>query len=87
VVHGDGLGDLEEPDQLETVQALSPGRVLVDFRQPGVYGRVGGDEAVDVGEPEEPADAVHHRVDRGDPQAGLAEVADVQLDVGTLDAD
>ena len=57
VVDGDGLGDLEEPDQLEPVQALGAGLVAVDLRQPGVDGRVGGDEPVDVGEPEEPADA------------------------------
>ena len=34
-----------------------------------------------VGEPEESADAVHHGVDRGDPQPALTEVADVELDV------
>jgi hypothetical protein len=50
-----------------------------------VDGRVGGDEAVDVGEPEEATDAVHHGVDRGDPQPAVAEVADVQLDVRALD--
>ncbi|MEJ7742823.1 MAG: hypothetical protein WKF73_09895 [Nocardioidaceae bacterium] len=43
--------------------------------------------AVDVGEPEEAADAVHHRGDRGVHQPGLAELADVQLDVGSLDPD
>ena len=31
VVHADGLGDLEEPDQLEAVQALGARLVLVDF--------------------------------------------------------
>ncbi|WP_041307246.1 hypothetical protein [Intrasporangium calvum] len=36
VVHGDGLGDLQEPDQLEPVQALDAGLVAVDFRQPSV---------------------------------------------------
>ena len=46
-----------------------------------------GDQAVDVSEPEESADTVHHRVGRRGPQPGLAEVADVQLDVSTLDAD
>ena len=52
-----------------------------------VDGRVAGDQAVDVGEAEEPADSVHHRVDRGRHQPGVAEVADVQLDVRPLDAD
>ena len=56
VVDGDGLGDLEEPDQLEPVQALGAGLVAVDLRQPGVDGRVGWDQSVDVGEPEVPAD-------------------------------
>jgi hypothetical protein len=32
-------------------------------------------------------DAVHHRVDRGRHQPGLAEAADEQLDVGSLDPD
>ena len=58
VVDGDGLGDLQEPDQLEPVQALGAGLVAVDLRQPGVDGRVGADEAVDVGEPEVAADGV-----------------------------
>ena len=60
VVDADPLGDLEEPDQLEPVQTLSVGLVLVDSRQPGVDGGVGGDRAIDVGVPEEPAHAVHH---------------------------
>ena len=41
VVDGDGLGDLEEPDQLEPVQALGAGLVGMDLGQPGVDGRVG----------------------------------------------
>jgi hypothetical protein len=32
VVHGDGLRDLEDPDQLEPVQSLGAGLVLVDLR-------------------------------------------------------
>ncbi len=40
-----------------------------------------------MGEPEEPADAVHHRVDRGRHQTGLGQVADEQLHVRSLDAD
>lgn len=31
-----GLGYLEEPDQLEPIQALGAGLIAVDFRQPGV---------------------------------------------------
>ena len=69
VVDGEGLGDLEEPDQLEPVQALGAGLVAVDLRQSCVDGWVGGDEAVDVGEAEVAADGVHHRVDRGVHQA------------------
>ena len=55
VVHGRGLGDLEEADELEPVEALGAGLIGVDPRQSGVDGRVGGDEAVDVREPDEPA--------------------------------
>ena len=53
MVDADGLGDLEEADQLEPVQSLGPGLVAVDLGEPGVDSRVGGDEPVDVGEPEE----------------------------------
>jgi hypothetical protein len=56
VVDGDGLGDLQEADQLEPVEAVGPGLVGVHLRQPRVDGGVGRDQAVDVGEPEEPAD-------------------------------
>ena len=82
MVDGDGLGDLEEPDQLEPVETLGPGLVAMNLRQPRVNGGVGGDQAVDVGEPEEPPDSVHHPVGRGRHEPGLAEPADVQLDVG-----
>jgi hypothetical protein len=64
VMDGDGLGDLKEPDQLEPVQPLDAGLIGVDPGQPDVHRGVGGDEAVDVGKPEEPADAMHHRADR-----------------------
>jgi hypothetical protein len=37
------------------------------------------------GEPEEPADRVHHRVDRRGHQSRFAELADVELDVRPLD--
>ena len=87
VVDGDGLGDLQEPDQLEPVQALGAGLIGMDLGQSGVDGGVGRDQAVDVGEPEEPANRVHHRVHRRGHQPGLAQAADVQLDMGTLDPD
>ena len=53
MVHADGLGDLQEPDQLQPIQALGAGPVSVDLGQPSVNGRVGGDQTVDVGEPKE----------------------------------
>jgi Uncharacterized protein conserved in bacteria (DUF2200) len=55
VVDGDGLGDLQEADQREPVQALVWTRRSAP-RQPRVDGGIGRDQAVDVGEPEEPAD-------------------------------
>jgi len=58
VVGGDGLGDLEEPDQLEPVQSLGAGLVAVDLRQSCVDSRVGRVE----GEADVAADGVHHRV-------------------------
>ena len=57
------------------------------FGQPGVDRRVAGDQAVDVGEPEEPAHRVHRGVHRGGHQPRIAQVADVQLDVSPLDPD
>jgi len=62
VVHADGQGGLQEPDQLEPVWALGAGLVVVDRGKSGVDGRVGGDQAVDMGEPKETPHAVHHRV-------------------------
>ena len=47
--------------------------------------RVGDEESVDVGVAEETADSVRHRDHGGVSQPGLPEVADVGLDVGTLD--
>ena len=70
VVDTERLGHLEEPDQLEPVQALGAGLVTMDLRQPCVDGGVGRDEAVDVREPEEPSDRVHHGDDRGVHQPG-----------------
>lgn len=87
MVHGQGLGDLEEPDQLEPVETLGAGLVPLDLWKPCVDGRVGGDEPVDVGEPEVAADGVHRGDDRGVHQPRLAEVADVELDMGSLDPD
>jgi len=87
VVDGDGLGHLEESDQLEPIQALGAGLIRMDLRQPGVDGGVAGDQAIDVGEPEEPADRVHGGVDRRCHQSRLPEVPDVELDVTALDPD
>jgi hypothetical protein len=70
MVDADGLGDLEESDQLEPVQALGAGLVAVDFGEACVDGWVGDDEAVDVGEPEEATHGVHRGVDRGGHQPG-----------------
>jgi hypothetical protein len=56
VVDGDGLGDLEEADQLKAVQAVGAGLVVVHLGQPGVDGGVGRGQPVDVGEPEEPTE-------------------------------
>jgi hypothetical protein len=86
-VDGDGLGNLEEPDELEPVQALGAGLVGVDLGQAGVDRGVAGDHAVDVGEPEEPPHGMHGRVHRGSHEPGRAQVTDVQLDVGALDPD
>jgi hypothetical protein len=85
VVDGNGLSDLQEPDQLKPVQALGAGLVPVDLGKPGVHGGVAGDEAVDMGEPEEPADRMHACDHRGVHQAALAKLADVQLDMSALD--
>lgn len=85
VVDGDGVGDLQEPGQLDPVQSLSAGLVAVDLGRSCVDGRVGGEEAVDLGEAEVAANSVHHRVDRGVHQASVAELSDVELRVGSLD--
>jgi hypothetical protein len=61
--------------------------VMVRLRQPRIDGRIAWDQAVDVGEPEEPTDTVHHRVDRGVHQPAAGQVPDVQLDVRSLDPD
>ena len=74
-------------DQFQPVQALGAGLVAVDLRQPGIHGRVGENQAVDVSEPKEPADGVHAGDHRGVHEAALAEPADVQLDVSALDPD
>ncbi len=41
-MNGEGLGDPEGPDELESVQALSAGLVAVDLRESRVDGWVGG---------------------------------------------
>lgn len=63
VVNGEGLSDLKEPDELKSVQSLGSGLVAVDLREPRVDGRVRHDEPVDVREPEEASDPMHHRDD------------------------
>jgi hypothetical protein len=63
VVNCEGLRDLEEPDEFEPVQSLGSGLVAVDLREPRVDGWIGNDEPVDVCEPEEASDRVHHRDD------------------------
>jgi hypothetical protein len=45
VMDADGLGDLQEPDQLQPVQTLGARLVAVDLRQPRVDGRVRANEA------------------------------------------
>jgi hypothetical protein len=87
MVDRDGLCDLQEPDQLQAVQALGPGLVAVDLGEPGVHGGVSRDGAVDVCEPEVAANGMHHRVHRRVHQPVFAELADVELDVGSLDPD
>jgi hypothetical protein len=77
MVDGEGLSDLKESDQLEPIEPLGAGLVAVDLGQSCVHRRIGGDDPVDVGVPEEAADPVHHRDDRGVHQPGVAEVADV----------
>ena len=61
VVDADGLGDLQEPDQLKPVQALGAGLVALHLRQPGVHGGVGRDQPVDVRELEVATDTAQHR--------------------------
>jgi hypothetical protein len=51
VVNGEGLSDLEEPDEFEPVHSLGPGLVAVNFREARVNGWIGNDEPVDVREP------------------------------------
>jgi len=57
MVHGNGLSNLQEPDELEPVQPLSARLIGLDLWEPHVDRGVGSDVAIDVSEPEEPADA------------------------------
>ena len=57
MVDADGLGDLEESDQLEPVQALGAGLVAVDLGEACVDGWVRDDEAVDVANRKKPRTA------------------------------
>ena len=63
MVDGECLSDLQEADEFEPVQSLGSGLVTVDLREPRVDSWVGHDQAVDVREPEEASDRVHHRDD------------------------
>jgi len=76
VVHGEGLGDLEEPDQLEPVQALGAGLIAMNPGQPGLEGLIGADKAVNVRESEVAADGVHARDHPGAHQAAFAKLAE-----------
>jgi hypothetical protein len=53
-VNGEGLSDLQKPDELEPVQPLGSRLVGVNLRKSCVDGWLGNDEAVDVREPKEP---------------------------------
>jgi hypothetical protein len=57
----DGLRNLKEPDQPESIQTLSPGLVAVHPRKSCVDGRVGRNQAVDVANRKEPANGVQRR--------------------------
>ena len=48
MVHGESLGDFQEPNELKPVDTLGACLVGVDLGQPGVDGGVGGDPSVDV---------------------------------------
>ena len=85
MVDRDGLRDLEEPNQLEPVQALGAGLIAMNPGQPGLEGLIGADKAVNVRESEVAADGVHARDHRGVHEAALAKLADVQLDMSSLD--
>jgi hypothetical protein len=59
----------------------------MDLRQTGIDGRVGTDGPVDVGEPEEPTNGVHHRAHGRGHQPSLTELVEIELDVAPLDID
>jgi hypothetical protein len=52
-----------------------------------MHGGVGRDDAVDVGEPKVPAHGVHHRVHRRVHQPVLTKLANVELDMSSLNLD
>lgn len=83
----EGLGDLKEPDQLQPVQTLGSGLIAVDLRQPGIHGRIGNNQPVDVREPEVPPHRMHRRAHRRRHQTALPEMADIKLNMGALNAD
>ncbi len=71
-MHSQGLGNLQEADQLEPVQPVGAGLVPVHLRKSCIHSRISGDQSVDVGEPEEAAHRVHHRHDRGVHEASVS---------------
>lgn len=60
--------------------------VTVDPGHPSIDSGVGDDQAIDMGESEQPADGVHRGIHRRRHRAALAQVADEALDVSTLDS-
>ena len=83
-VDADGLSDLEEPDQLQAVQALGAGLVAIDLRRPRVDGWVGGDQAVDVANRKKPRTACIAVFTEESISPDSPKVADVELDVSPL---
>ena len=77
----EALGGEQERSKLGAVEAASV--VGVDLGVPDVLGGVGGDPAVDVGEPVEAADSGQAPVDRGGGEASCLHGPHVELDLRT----
>jgi hypothetical protein len=76
VVDGDGLGDLQEPDQHQPGQPMGAGLGPLHPRYARVHGRIGGNSPSMFVNRKNPH-PVHHRQDRGVHQSALAATADV----------